>query len=416
MRKARHDDDAAKWRQLVFLAVIVWLAMTLWFSASAVTGSLKQAWNLTPTQEAWLTISVQLGFAVGALGSAALNLPDRWSLPRLIALASLGGAAVNGAIPWGISDEAGRTSGGFWTVVLLRMATGVMLAGIYPPGMKLLATWFVRRRGLAIGVLVGALSVGSSSPHLLRAFVPPDAWRSVMYLSSMCAVAAAVLSATLARTGPHLPNAAAFDWTYCARVWRDVAVRRANFGYLGHMFELYAMWTWTPALIAASFRDAELSAGAAPAVAFVTVAAGGAGCVLAGLWADQIGRTWTTIASLAASGSCALVAGMLYGHPVLLSVVCIVWGFAVVADSAQFSTAVSELCHPNYVGTALTIQTCAGFLLTTLTIYAVPAVQAASGSWVLAMAMLSAGPLFGMYHMYLLRQMDEAEKMAGGMR
>lgn len=408
--------DQAKWQQLFLLAAIQWLAMTLWFSASAVTRPLTDAWQLTSGQQAWLTISVQLGFVIGAFVSAVFNLADRVSPPRLVAICSLLGAGLNAAIALLISDEAGGTKIGFLAVVLLRMATGVMLAGVYPVGMKLMATWFVRGRGLAIGVLVGALTVGSASPHLVKAFVEPEHWRRVLLISSLCAAVAAGLAATVARAGPHLPNAAKFDWTYFARIWRDEAVRRANFGYLGHMFELYAMWAWAPVLVAESLEKGHYSAVAQAQAGFALIAAGGAGCVLAGLWADRIGRTNTTIASLIVSGGCALIAGTLYDHPLLLVAVCIVWGFAVVADSAQFSTAVSELCDPRYVGTALTIQTCTGFLLTTLTIRAVPAVHAASGSWALATALLAIGPLFGIYHMALLRQMREATKMAGGMR
>jgi MFS family permease len=411
-------SDKSKWQQLLLLAVIQWLAMTLWFSASAVNGPLKKTWELSSGAEAWLTISVQLGFVIGALVSAVFNLADRISPPRLVAVCSLLGAALNAAIPLLISDELGKTDAGFLAVVLVRMATGVMLAGVYPPGMKLMATWFLRSRGLAIGVLVGALTIGSASPHLFKAIGNPEQWRTVMLVSSACAIAAAVLSATVARAGPHLPKAARFDWTYFARIWRDEAVRRANFGYLGHMFELYAMWAWAPVLVAQSLQKAGYTPTAEALAGFAVVAAGGAGCVLAGLWADRIGRTYTTIASLIVSGSCALIAGSLFSQPLLLVAVCIVWGFAVVADSAQFSTAVSELCDPQYVGTALTIQTCTGFLLTTLTIRAVPAVLETTSqpNWPLATALLALGPLFGIYHMALLRQLRAAEKMAGGMR
>ena len=416
-------DDQRKWQQLALLAAVELLAMALWFSASAVTTALKSQWHLSSGAEAWLTISVQLGFCVGALASAILNLPDRIAPPRLIAACALIGAGFNLLIPLAISDSFGTTAGGFVVVIALRLLTGVTLAGVYPTGMKLMATWFKRGRGLAIGVLVGALTIGSASPHLVNA-LPLEAWsalyaggiepwRAVMIIASASACVAALIALLFTRIGPHLPATAKFDWSYFARIWQNEAVRRANFGYLGHMFELYAMWTWAPRLIAASYDGASWPARDAALAGFSLVAIGGVGCVLAGAFADRIGRTWTTIASLVISGGCALVAGHLIHEPVLLTAVCLVWGFAVVADSAQFSTAVSELCDPQYVGTALTIQTCAGFLLTTLTIRAVPSIEQSLG-WPWAFALLALGPLFGIWHMARLRGLPEASKMASG--
>jgi MFS family permease len=235
---------------------------------------------------------------------------------------------------------------------------------------------------------------------------------------------AAVVAALFVRTGPGLPPATRFDPRYFVRVWFEPALRRANFGYLGHMFELYAMWTWAPRLLLASYERAGWSQSSARVAGFATVAIGGVGCVLAGLMADRTGRCRATIASLLLSGGCALIAGSLFEQPGVLTVVCLVWGFAVVADSAQFSAAVSELCDPRFVGTALTIQTCAGFLLTTLTLHAVPLVQhlttsnAATGQprWDWALAMLALGPAFGIWHMARLRGMEEAGRMAGGRR
>lgn len=403
-----------KWQQLVVLAVVQWLAMALWFSASAVTGALKEEWALSPTEISWLTISVQLGFVIGALASAVFNLSDRIKPTVLLAVCALCGAGFNLVIPLFISKDLGTTSSGFALVIALRMLTGVMLAGVYPTGMKLMATWFASGRGLAIGVLVGALTLGSASPQLINAWaIGSFNWRIVMEIASALAGLSAILAVCFARVGPHLGSAARFDWQYFARIWQDPAVRRANFGYLGHMFELYAMWAWAPKLLARSYEAVHWSERNAALAGFATIAIGGLGCVLAGAWADRIGRTWTTIVSLIVSGTCALIAGHLLNQPLLLTIVCLIWGFSVVADSAQFSTAISELCDPRYVGTALTIQTCAGFLLTTLTIYAVPTIQEHFG-WPAAMSLLALGPVFGIWHMVRLRSLPAATKMAGG--
>src|SRR5436190_5881588 len=249
-----------KWRQLVVLAVVQWLAMALWFSASAVTGALKLEWSLSATSVAWLTISVQLGFVIGALASAVLNLSDRVKPTVLLAVCAFLGACLNLVIPLGVSQDFGTTTGGFALVIILRTLTGVMLAGVYPTGMKLMATWFASGRGLAIGVLVGALTLGSGSPQLLNALaVGTSNWRWVMGIASALAALSAVLAILFARVGPHLGSAARFDWRYFARVWQDPAVRRANFGYLGHMFVLYAMWAWAPKLLGESYAKTGLS-------------------------------------------------------------------------------------------------------------------------------------------------------------
>lgn len=421
---ADSQDDSPRWVQLALLAVVELLAMSLWFSASAVAPALTAQWHFSAGAAAWLTISVQLGFVAGALASAVLNLPERISPPRLMGICAIAGAGFNLAIVL-YSDTFVRSSESFASAVVLRAATGVMLAGVYPTGMKLVATWFVKGRGLAIGILIGALTIGSALPHLINA-LPPDswshsrlggwpAWKGVLATASGYATMAGVVALLFVRSGPHLPAATRFDWRYFAKVWADPALRRANFGYLGHMFELYAMWTWAPQLLLASYAAEGWSLAAARSAGFATVAIGGVGCVLAGFAADRAGRCWTTIVSLVVSGGCALVAGGLIEQPGLLTAVCLLWGFAVVADSAQFSAAISELCDPRFVGTALTIQTCAGFLLTTLTIRAVPLVQGAAG-WQMAFALLAIGPVFGIYHMLRLWRIAEALKMAGGKR
>jgi MFS family permease len=425
------DTHRSRWVQLGLLALVELLAMSLWFSASSVAPALAHSWALSTGQVSWLTISVQLGFVAGALLSAVLNLPEKVPAPRLIAGCALAGAFSNAVIPLMIGNPLGQTTWGFALVIALRFSTGMALAGVYPPGMKIVASWFLHGRGLGIGILVGAVTFGSATPHLINVF-PLDAWftsksedlpawRLVMLAASCSAAFAAFVAATKIRLGPHLPASSRFDWTYFARVWKEPALRRANFGYLGHMFELYAMWTWAPRLLLHSYHDAGWSERWAKLAGFATVAVGALGCLLAGSIADRVGRCRTTIASLVVSGSCALAAGSLYQQPGLLTLVCLIWGFAVVADSAQFSAAVSELCDRHFVGTALTIQTCAGFLLTTLTIRFVPVLQetlgtAGNSGWTWPLALLAIGPAFGIFHMARLQRMDESKQMANGNR
>ena len=385
--------------------------MGLWFSASAVAPELTREWELGSAGAAWLTMSVQLGFVAGALLSAVLTLPDVWSPRWLIAGSAIAAAALTAAIA--------AMSSGLASAIPLRFLTGMALAGVYPPGMKVMAGWFRAGRGAAIGAMVGALSVGSALPYLLRAGGGIGDWRLVLYLAAALGLGGAGVAAGWIRTGPYEAPAAPFDPRAFGRILRDRPTMLANGGYFGHMWELYAVWTWLPVFVAASFA-ADAAEGSTPALAallaFATIAIGGLGAWAAGIAADRAGRTMITSASMIVSGGCCLVAGLLFGAaPWAVTLLCLVWGFAVVADSAQFSTAVTELAEPSYVGTALTLQTAIGFLLTVATIRLLPVWQTRWG-WEWAFAPLSLGPLAGTISMLRLRAMPEASKLASGRR
>lgn len=397
----------ARWRTLALLAVAELLGMSLWFSGSAVVPALTKEWNLSAGAASWLTLSVQLGFVAGTLLSALLNLPDIISSRRLFTLTAIAGAAVNAAFAFFAHDAA---SG-----IPLRFLTGMFLAGVYPPAMKILATWFRHGRGMALGVLVGALTLGKAMPYLVNGIGRAN-WRHDVLFVSLLAVGGGLIVLFFVGDGPYALPAARFDWKQVGRVFRSRSVRFANMGYLGHMWELYAMWTWIPFMIRASLSLRKSDPALAEVASFLVIGCGAAGCVIAGLIADRIGRTIVTSWAMAISGSCCLVIGLLFGaNPILLLIVAAIWGASVVADSAQFSACVTELGDPQYLGTALTIQTCLGFLLTIVSIKLIPRFVDLVG-WRYAFMILAPGPLFGVIAMLRLRALPEAVKIAHGRR
>ncbi len=382
-------------RMLALVALGNFLGMTLWFSATAAAPAIAAELALTAAGTAWLTMAVQAGFVAGTLVSALLSLADLLNPRRLFALGCAAGAAANAAIPFAGSPGA---------VIALRVCTGVALACVYPPGLKIAAGWFLERRGTALGIVVGALTIGSAFPHLLAWGAAAIPWRVLIWFSSALALAGGAIVFAAVEDGPYVTPSAPFDPHAASEVVQNRGVRLATLGYLGHMWELYAMWGWIPAFAAASLAArGEASTRLGSLVAFVAIASGAVGCVLAGRWADEFGKARVAGTAMLVSASCAALSAVVFAAPVpVLLVFAAVWGFAVVADSAQFSALVSEFSPRTYVGTALTLQTCAGFLLTMASLRLLPIVAAAVG-WRWTFLVLIPGPVLGALAMRRLR-------------
>lgn len=404
--KTGRTKDASPWWALIFISLTLAFAISTWFSASAVVPQLRSEWTLSPSTAAWLTIAVQLGFVVGAVLSSLLNLSDLLPTRYVIMAGSLGAALANGLLLVVHGPGLG---------IPLRFLTGFFVAAVYPPGFKLISTWFQANRGLALGIVAAAIVLGNGSPHLVNALGGLD-WRVVIIITTVLALIAALIAGLMVREGPYPFPKAAFNPSQIGQAMQNRAVRLATFGYVGHMWELFAMAAWILVFFGEAFELHGLRASSAPALAtFAVFAVGAAGSWLGGYLADRWGRTNTTILLMAVSGSCALLIGLTYHISLFLTLfISLLWGLTIVGDSAQFSTMVTESADQSYVGTALTLQLAAGFAVTAVTIWLLPFLQSWF-SWRWAFALLATGPAFGIWAMLRLKSLPEIAKIGGGM-
>lgn len=374
------------------IAAVQVLGLAVWFSMSAVVPSLRDDWGLTAGGAVWLTASVQFGFVAGAVASTALNLADRVPPQRLLAASAAAAAACTVVLALFADRPA--------VAVPLRFLTGMFLAGVYPTGMKLMASWSGSAgRGRTMGVLIAALTLGSTLPHLI-AGLGSLPWRGVLLTAAAAGFVGSVIALALVRPGPHAASAVpARNPRYALTMFTERGPRLANLGYFGHMWELYALWTWIP-----SFLLAAPAAGGLPGSVEITVflamgLGGAAGCLLGGWGADRFGRSPAALTALLLSGLCCLLSPLVFhAPPPLLFAFCVLWGAAVIADSGVFSTSLSEVADHRYIGTALTGQTAIGFALTVVTIQLTPLLAGAIG-WDYAFLLLAPGPLAGAFAM-----------------
>lgn len=397
-----------KTRSIVLIILCQVLCMTLWFSASAAVPNLIAAGQISGEYASLLTGAVQLGFVAGTLASGFFGLADKFDPRYIFAVSAITGCLLNAFILL-VGFNAPLT-------IPLRFFTGVIMAGIYPVGMKMAAGWAQRNMGLMIGALVGAVTLGSALPHLFTSLSDLD-WRVVIGAASVCSLAGAVM-VLLVALGPSHQKSSAFHPSDAMAMLRKRSIQLANGGYLGHMWELYAMWAWIGAFLTWGLQQQGVKTSLmSPALmTFLVVASGAIGCLGAGFLADRFGRTTITMAAMTISGLCAAFIGLtMAAGPFAMMAVAIIWGITIVADSAQFSAAIAELTEPRLVGTMLTIQTCLGFLLTFIAIQAMP-LMIEWLTWRYAFVFLAIGPFLGVLSMWRLRYQPDSVRLANGRR
>jgi MFS family permease len=397
---------ATKIRSIAVLAFTQIMAMSLWFISAAVLPEMVAESQISAGRQALLSSAVQAGFVVGALISAALGLADRFDPRRVVMISAILAALANASLL--IAPIGGIAA------ITARFLTGALLAGVYPVGMKIAAGWGKTDRGLLIGLLVGALTLGSASPYLASLLGGAD-WRIAVTITSLAA-ALGGLSILLAGLGPYHAKAARFDPGCIRTAWTNRRIRLAYAGYFGHQWEIYAMWAWIGVVAAASYSASLPAAEAtelAKLTAFLAIGLGGVACMVAGAFADKFGKAETTIIAMGVSGTCAVATALSFEGPVWITFALILlWGISIVPDSAQFSASVADQAPPENAGSLLTLQTALGFALTIPTVQLTPLLAEAIG-WPGVLVVMALGPLFGVIAMERLRRLLIRERARG---
>jgi MFS family permease len=393
------------WKALWLISLAELFALSIWFSASAILPELKETWNLSSFSSAWVTSAVQVGFIVGALISSFLGLADRYNSRKVFVIAALIGGTLNGLLIF--VTQA-------WIGFLVRFLTGITLAGVYPTAVKLISNRYPKQRGMAIGILIAALTLGSAFPHLVVAVLADIKWQAVILTSSMLALIAAFIMYKLVPDKEATTRRSQVSLNLLGKVVGNRKVMLANYGYFGHMWELYAMWTWLPAFLAACFRFYEVNQAIwySALWSFLIIGVSGAlGCILGGFLGDRLGKPRLTIWAMATSASCAILIGLTMQVSLWITLlIAIIWGVSIIADSAQFSALVSDYAAEEYTGTALTFQMAIGFLVTVVSINILPIIQTYIG-WQWIFILLSIGPLVGVASMLKLKKLEMGEKL-----
>ncbi|MUU77726.1 MFS transporter [Winogradskyella sp. HL2-2] len=384
-------QSSSKW----VLAIIIFsqfCCTSLWFAGNSIIDDLIGHFNLSEASLGDISSSVQFGFIVGTFIFAMLTISDRFSPSKVFFVCAILGASFNLGMLYSANT--------IYTLITFRFLTGFCLAGIYPVGMKIAADHFKKGLGKSLSFLIAALVLGTAFPYLIKSFNLNFKWELVIWVTTSLALIGGFLILLFVPNGPYQKLAQKFELSKVLNVFKEQSFRSAAFGYFGHMWELYAFWTFVPVLLITHTKLHNISLNIA-LFAFIIIASGTISCIIGGFLSKSYGIRKTAMLSISISGLCCLLSPLFIkiNSSFIFIIFLIIWGMAVIADSPLFSTLVAQNCDASSKGTALTIVNCIGYSVTIISIQVLNILLSQDGYRQFAFMILAVGPILGLINL-----------------